>query len=81
MMHGNTPVQMVSADIRIKIPSCEVEVNYVFENTSDKKTAAQMGFPEESVKPENSKQKTWFKSFDSWVDGKEIAGRVAPVHL
>ncbi|MBS1711917.1 MAG: DUF4424 family protein [Armatimonadetes bacterium] len=68
---GNTSaVEMVSADIRIKVPSCEVTVVYKFRNTG-KKESVTMGFPEEGQDAYlDSKQKTWFKSFKSWVDGK-----------
>lgn len=70
-MNGVTSVEMVSADIRVKIPSCEVTVTYSFKNSSDRKETAIMGFPEEGYDAYlDSKQKTWFKSFKSWVDGK-----------
>ncbi|MFM9874403.1 MAG: DUF4424 family protein [Fimbriimonadaceae bacterium] len=70
-MSGVTPVEMTSADIKVKIPSCEVTVTYSFKNTSGKSETAIMGFPEEGYDAYlDKKNKTWFKSFKSWVDGK-----------
>ncbi len=70
-MEGDTPVEMLSADIRVKVPSCEVTVTYSFRNSSGKKVTATMGFPEEGYDAFlDSQNKTWFKSFKSWVDGK-----------
>jgi len=63
----------------VKIPSCEVTVTYQFHNTSTKATTVTMGFPEEGYDASLDKQKTWFKSFKSWIDGVEtqvIAKRV-----
>jgi hypothetical protein len=70
-MNDSSPVEMRSADIRVKIPSCEVTVTYSFKNTGAKSEMAIMGFPEEGYDAYLDKEnKTWFKSFKSWVDGK-----------
>lgn len=71
-MSDMTQVEMVSADIKIKVPSCEVTVTYSFKN-SGKKESVTMGFPEEGYDAYlDAKQKTWFKSFKSWVDGQAV---------
>ncbi len=67
----STEVQMVSADIKIKVPSCAVTVTYLFHNTSKRTTTVTMGFPEEGYDASLDEQKTWFKSFKSWIDGVE----------
>jgi len=72
VLKGESPVKMVSADIRINIPSCEVEVNYIFRNTTNKAIEVSMGFPEEAVELGGLKGKTWFKKFETWVDGKPL---------
>lgn len=79
-MEGETPVEMVSADIRVKVPSCEVTVTYSFRNTGTKKVTATMGFPEEGYDAYlDAENRTWFKSFKSWVDGKPVDALVQKV--
>ncbi|MBX3114229.1 MAG: DUF4424 family protein [Fimbriimonadaceae bacterium] len=76
---ASTNVQMVSADIKVKIPSCEVMVTYQFHNTTNKATTVTMAFPEEGYDASLENKKTWFKCFKSWIDGVEtevIAKRV-----
>lgn len=72
VLKGESPVKMVSADIRIQIPSCVVEVNYVFKNITQEAVDVPMGFPEEAVEPGGLTGKTWFKKFETWVDGVPI---------
>ncbi len=76
ILERESPVKMVSADIRIKLPSCIVEVNYVFKNTSNKALDVPMGFPEEAVDPDGLRGHSWFKSFQTWVDGKPVNAKV-----
>lgn len=78
-MGSATQVEMVSADIRIRVPECAVTVTYKFKNTA-KRTTVTMGFPEEGQDAYlDAQHKTWFKSFKSWVDGKPTPALVQKV--
>ncbi len=71
-MTDATEIQMVSASIKGKVPSCEVTTEYKFINLGSKRTAL-MGFPEEGYDAYlEDGRKTWFKKFESWVDGKPV---------
>jgi hypothetical protein len=65
---------MVREDIFVKLPDGTVEARFVFKNEGPA-TTIQMGFPEESynVGKMKSGQKSRFKYFKSWIDGKAVS--------
>ncbi|MDI9639485.1 hypothetical protein QPK87_18730 [Kamptonema cortianum] len=68
-----TEVRMIDADIRVKVPTCEVTVTYTFKNEGAATTVT-MGFPEEGIDSYlDGGRKTWFKKFESLVDGKLVS--------
>lgn len=77
-MRGESPVRMISEDVRISIPEMKVETVFVFENQGPARMV-RMGFPEEGWNATPTpKRPTFFLSFRSWVDGREVKATVQP---
>ncbi|MGE0001107.1 MAG: DUF4424 family protein [Fimbriimonadaceae bacterium] len=67
----STKVEMTSEHIQVDFAQRRVEADFVFRNTGDA-TSVMMGFPEEGagdVQPPTPAEPSYFKSFESWVDG------------
>lgn len=66
-------ISMASANIKIQVPSAKVRVVYKFTNHSEKSQEVTMAFPEEGYDAYlDEANKTYFKSFKSYVNGKEV---------
>ncbi|MBX3097207.1 MAG: DUF4424 family protein [Fimbriimonadaceae bacterium] len=69
-----TKVRMLGERILIDVAKAQVDAYFTFQNTGPR-TVVTMGFPEEGggdISVPTDEKPTWFKSFESWVDGERF---------
>jgi hypothetical protein len=73
----STPVRMLRESVTVDYAKAAVTTEFVFENPGPTTTVT-MGFPEEGWGDIGEPGRSWFRSFKSWVDGKEVKTELWP---